>query len=385
MNKHVKFGGSTASRTIACPAWHGLSANLPAPPESYAAQLGTALHDILEACLNDDDLDPIAYVDTNHMGVLITLDHIQRKIDPALEAIKSLVEQYEIEYYWCEEFFQIESEVGGTADLLAVSGDGKTLIVGDFKSGDGYLVAAEENEQTLFYALMAVLCGEIVDYIRDCETIVCAIIQPTDRREEVLLTWETDFERLERFQTDLMDAIHAVRTENALEPVYGRHCTFCPAEAICPAKTQLIDEVKQMENAELVLSTALPMVEPLQNWIKAVNKLALETLQAGGDIDGYKLVEKRAIRKWTDPDAVTSKIKKMTSIKIDEAMDSKLKSPAQIEKLCKAKGRAFTQFEKYVEKVSSGYNVVCDDDNREGVLTDALTKNVAGFLLNRVT
>jgi len=51
LTKHVKYGGSTAARTIACPGWHAQSADLPRAPASAYAEEGTALHTVMERLL----------------------------------------------------------------------------------------------------------------------------------------------------------------------------------------------------------------------------------------------------------------------------------------------------------------------------------------------
>ncbi|MCK5318920.1 MAG: DUF2800 domain-containing protein, partial [Anaerolineales bacterium] len=51
--KHYPFGGSTAKRTINCPAWKGLSKDIPTT-ESAAALRGTAIHYLLEQRALDD-------------------------------------------------------------------------------------------------------------------------------------------------------------------------------------------------------------------------------------------------------------------------------------------------------------------------------------------
>ena len=49
--QHKEFGGSTAERTQACPAWHTLAQTVPTPPGSAAANRGTALHEVMDRLL----------------------------------------------------------------------------------------------------------------------------------------------------------------------------------------------------------------------------------------------------------------------------------------------------------------------------------------------
>ena len=107
------------------------------------------------------------------------------------------------------------------------------------------------------------------------------------------------------------------------------------------------------------------MADELTAWIKEVERVALEQLQLGTAIKGYKLVNKKAARVWNDLPAIESKIKKARSIKTDEAFVSKLKTPAQLEKLCKELGIDFDkQYGSYISKVSSGTTLAKESDKR---------------------
>lgn len=58
--KHLKYGGSTATRTLNCPAWPRIAAKAPdIDRESVYAQRGTMLHDMLEMIYTDTDVDKL--------------------------------------------------------------------------------------------------------------------------------------------------------------------------------------------------------------------------------------------------------------------------------------------------------------------------------------
>lgn len=378
MSVHAKYGGSTAARTLACPAWQKLSEGIPESPASYPAQLGTALHEVLEACLRDPDCNPFDAAGTIVEGIKITTEHITTKIYPALDAFEDLMDAYDIDQYWSEEWVARAEDVAGTADYIGLSADGKTVVFADYKSGDGIIVDARENKQGLFYAM----CGrstQFAKYMKNAERLVIAIIQPSDRREEYLDIWETDLATLDVF-TAQHDAAVIASERGDGEPVVGSHCDWCPAEATCPAKKELVAAAEGFNPVELIateLSQALEIAEHIEGWVKAVRKKSHELLEQGAEIKGYKLVNKRATRVWNDTPALEDMIKLSRKLKKADAYDVKLKTPAQLEKACAANGVDFERFAPFISRVSSGTTLVGAHDKREAVLFSSTQKMLA--------
>jgi hypothetical protein len=116
----------------------------------------------------------------------------------------------------------------------------------------------------------------------------------------------------------------------------------------------------------------------MEPWIKAVRKLAHETLERGDGIKGYKLVQKRATRVWADPKAVERRLIGFNKLKTDDCFKKELKSPAQIEKLCKAHDVNFTRLiGDMVSAVSSGTTLAPESDSRPPVLISNTRKLIA--------
>jgi len=122
------------------------------------------------------------------------------------------------------------------------------------------------------------------------------------------------------------------------------------------------------------------MTKELEGWIKAVKKLAHEQAEAGVKIEGYKLVNKRATRVWNDVEAVMKKVRLAKKLKINEACDIKLKSPPQLEKLCKTKKVDFKNYSDYITAVSTGTTLVKEDDKRPEALPNLALKALADRL-----
>lgn len=122
-----------------------------------------------------------------------------------------------------------------------------------------------------------------------------------------------------------------------------------------------------MTDAEL--AALLDKLEIIEPYIAAVRTLAHERLEAGAALPGWKLVPKRATRKWKDEDVAWRII-------VDRATDpaafqqTRIASPAQAEK---AGGKKFyaEHLAPLVEAVSSGTTLAPTDDPRPALETQA--------------
>jgi hypothetical protein len=168
---------------------------------------------------------------------------------------------------------------------------------------------------------------------------------------------------------DLVDA--AKRSEDPDAPlISGEHCRWCPAAGVCPqlradalaaAETDFAGDVAY-NPAEL--AEALDQLPRVEAWVKAVREFAYAEAERGFCPPGYKLVLKRATRKWVDEQAAAKYLN--TCGFPDDAIYSppKLKSPAQLEK---AVGKQELETCGLVTAESSGYTLVPNTDRRQEV------------------
>lgn len=368
MTQHLKYGGSTAARTINCPAWLRLSEGMPTGDggKNEAADTGTLLHNCMEEWLNDDPtFQTMLEEGREYNGITLTEEMVSDKLDPAVTALLALVKLTE-KYFMAEPFVKIADDVGGSIDVLAKSADGKTVHIVDYKMG--YVpVSAVDNAQLMFYALAADMDPSTEHFFTNCETIKLSIIQPNDDGPD-LETWEVPYDALSGFEDKLFDAIEESRKPDC-EPAAGSWCNYCPAHSTCPIKIgQAIAATRITDLSKMAdLTQAMLMVSDLEAWIKTVKKTAHQQMENGATIDGFKLVEKRASRVWNDVPAIEGKLRRMRRILVAEAWDSKLKSPPQIEKVCKEKGIDFKEFAPYISSVSSGTTVAKASDARKAI------------------
>jgi hypothetical protein len=107
----------------------------------------------------------------------------------------------------------------------------------------------------------------------------------------------------------------------------------------------------------------LDAADLIDTWVKGVRAFAFEAAQDGFDIPGYKLVQKRAIRRWVDADVTRDALLKRGLNPEEIVTDPKLKSPAQIDKLLPKAER--DQIADLWTNESSGASLVPETDKRE--------------------
>jgi hypothetical protein len=96
------------------------------------------------------------------------------------------------------------------------------------------------------------------------------------------------------------------------------------------AKRDFADHILPDDPAELARN--LDIAERAQMWINALQAYALEQLQRQVRVPGWELVPTRPTRKWIDDEAKTAETLNLAGVKDDVIWETRLRSPAQIEK-----------------------------------------------------
>ena len=354
-------GGSTAKRVIACPASVKLVQQIPSKdiPNEHADR-GTLLHNVIADVLEFNEA-PEKYLGTKYNDQVLTEELIDEKITVALAALEEIDPTNVMA-------FKIETRVGfgdflpgvfGSTDLLGRIG--KRAIVLDWKFGDGVLVSAEENEQLLFYAAAAMRTEESKWIFEGADEIECIIVQPPEIRR-----WVTTPQRVALFEQELRRAVHESHSE-AASMAAGDHCRWCAAKPICPKMTGQVERVMQTKLQALPIdqiAIQLEQADAIESYIKDLRTLATQMLEHGVRVPGFKLVAKRGTRQWTSEDAVDAWVDVNGLTK--EAYESKLRSPAQMEKVLKKYKKELPP--ELVVSVSSGSTLAPESDSRPAVL-----------------
>lgn len=389
-------GSSTAARIIACPGSYKLSKDVP-NVESVFAQEGTMLHQVMEDILNEKYLASFDCIGKKHEnGHVCTQTLYDEMIVPALEAFDaafpdcSFVTETKVHYTAIEGSF-------GTADVTGTfedeNGVTKTFIC-DWKFGRGVYVEAVANDQILFCASAGWTTEATKNFFKEGQPIVGCIIQPAMGG---ISTWEFGENELDGFE----DALNAAWTSaNLADPTLndGDHCKFCRAKPSCPVKMNKLKRLAELgelnlpdrmgidtpePSVEMSMSERLRLSDMVEDWAKSVKTEAHARLEVGEVIEGYKLVAKRATRKWDDEEAAN---KFLLGIKctLDERSPRKFVSVPQAEKLIKIKSKdrakAMTirtkTLHKHTVSVSSGTTLAPADDKRPGVIVGASLKKL---------
>jgi hypothetical protein len=334
----------------------------------------------LEAC----DSDPkFTFVCNEEMqeGVRLYLDTIQDIMELVADAANPSVEIEARTYP-----FGRESEnVFGTADCIVATLD--EIWVVDFKYGRRE-VSAVENTQALFYAAGAF---DKVGGTPDTRVNV-VIVQPrvefADGRS--ISDWGlSGAELIEWRDEKLKPAIDLTMDPRNIRFRMGDYCGFCPVAASCPLQQKValqaaedaftedvvslpyeeagrVSLILPTETDDKGISSALKLASALDLWSKKVKELADERALAGNELPGFKLVRKRANRKWKDEHKTILALRAaMDKEDWEEAFTTKLKSPAQLEKSGFDQGLV----DEYSHKPQGGLTVVHETDRRPAATT----------------
>ena len=338
--KHAVLSASSSKQWIHCPPSARLQEPFPNDSSVFAEE-GTWAHELCEykvkKYLHERKKRPQSEFYT---------EEIEQATDIYAEFVISIIEGMKrngVEpLCFVEErldFSNIVPEGFGTGDMIILGKDeqGRGLIhICDYKNGKGVFVDAHENSQMMLYATGAL---NAYGYIYEIEIVRMSIIQP---RLENISTYEMTADDL-RTWGESIKPIAQMAFEGKGEQNPGEWCRFCRAKPVCKACMEealalakeefldldagaLADEAEETDatapyNADtatpvfkqpgLVVFSELVKVLPTLNrisfWIESVFAfVSAEAINHGVPVEGYKVVEGRSKRIFTDTKAVVS-------------------------------------------------------------------------------
>lgn len=370
---HSPVGASSRYRWRNCPGSVNLCKKLPPATASSYAEEGTKAHEVAAYYLENQRWPDHADSEM--------IEHLSVYTDAVLETWASVDQKTKGNLILIEHGFdlsQLHKDAWGTADCVIYDAKLKTLYVWDLKYGSGILVDAEDNEQLIYYAVGAFLSLDL-----PCERVILKIAQPRiEHAEGFIRSHSFNAEKLLEAAWEIEQEIKLTDDPNA-PLVAGSWCRFCPALGTpCPeaAKNSMTVAKKIFSPTSdydpKVLADTLDKLPMLDAFVSQVREFAYGEALKGRVPPGYKLVNKRATRKWI-PDAKVGKFlsKVLKSDKLKSCYtEPSLKSPAQIEKILpKAQHEKLSEF---VVAESSGQKLVHISEPGEPILLDA--KSVFG-------
>ncbi len=320
MSKHALLSASGSSRWLACPPSAHLELQFPKKSSSYADE-GTAAHELCEVTARYwlGEMSEADY--ENKVAELAKGQYYNAEMQEcAVDYGRFISETVKATRVNCRDAI-VELEVKnldfsdwapegfGTGDCIIVADDLLEII--DFKYGKGVRVEAEGNPQMRLYALGAIkLYGELYDIKR----VRMSIIQPRINREpstdeinvEELLEWAETYVKPR--------AALAFAGKGEFNPS-EKTCRFCRAKEQCRARYE--QNLKLFDEApDALLITAgeagavLEKADDIKAWLSDLEKLVMSKLFEGETVEGWKLVEGRSNRAYTDEAKVAEAMKK---------------------------------------------------------------------------
>lgn len=344
---HALLSASSSKQWLHCPPSVRLQEGFPNESTVYA-QEGTFAHEVCEYKVRKYLHERVKRPQSEEFYT----EEIENITDVYYEFVVDVIE--EMRKNGCEPLVLVEERVDyshiapsgfGTADMLIIGKDenGRGLLhIIDFKAGSGIFVDVDHNSQLSLYALGGL---HAYGYIYPIEIIRMTIVQP---RLDNLSTFECSREELEAWGESIKP-IAKLAFEGKGEQKPGEWCRFCRAKPVCKACAEealslcredfldldsgaFSEEARAspgdtVETTDLTapfnantsapvfkqpgliplaeLSAILPTLNRISSWIEAVFAfVSSEAINHGVSIPGYKVVEGRSKRVFTDTKAV---------------------------------------------------------------------------------
>lgn len=303
-SKHAVLSASSSHRWLNCSPSARLEQEFE-DRETEAAAEGTAAHALCEhklrRALKMQSRKPISKYDCEEMDthtdnyVQFVLETIAQAKEHCADPIINIEQRLDFSCYVPHGF--------GTGDCIIIAD--KTLHIIDFKYGQGVLVEAEQNPQMMLYALGAL---RIYDTLYDIEDVAMTIYQP---RRENISTWTITVSDLLSWAENELVPKARLAFDGKGEYMPGPWCTFCKAAVKCRARAEEKLALAQYEFAQPPLLTdaeieeILGKLDDLTRWADEIKSYAQDAaLNHGKQWHGYKVVEGRSVRKYSDEEAV---------------------------------------------------------------------------------
>lgn len=372
---HAFLSASGAHRWLSCPPSALLEAEFPAT-SSRAADEGTLAHELAELKVKH-------YVHTDTFGRRaynaavkklkakeLWADEMEGYTDEYLDYIRKTALAFRaLPYVEIEKRLDLSEWVPGgfgTADCIMICAG--VLHIIDLKYGKNPQgrVSAVSNPQMMLYALGTWKTCRLFYQI---DTVRLTIVQP--RLPNGISEWECSLEGLRAFGSYVKErAALAVDGKGDFAPS-EQACRWCRAKGKCTARAVANTQLSPIAGTDYRLLTPEQIGEYLSRgatvaaWLKDLQDAALADCLAGKHIPGWKAVEGRGLRAWTDGEAA---FKALTDAGIDEAVlyERKPLTLAQVEDVVGKKDFA-KMVGAFVTKAQGKPTLVPETDKREAI------------------
>lgn len=340
---HAILSASGAHRWLNCPPSAQLEAKVPDTGSVYAAE-GTLAHSLaslwLESALELREPADIACIledlKKDELYSSEMPDYVEQYGSYVLEALAEAKSRTVDPLVFVEQRVDFSRWVPGgfgTGDCIIIA-DGVLEII-DFKYGQGVPVSADHNPQMMLYALGA-LHG--FGFLYDIQTVRMTVFQP---RIDNISSWEVPADELLAWAENELKPKAQLAGAGEGEPAPGDWCRFCKVKARCKARAEAMQSIATefgLKDPNLLdadeIAKLLSKLDEIQSWASDIQTYALEQARDHGvRFDGWKLVEGRSNRRYTDPEAVEEILRSKRYRKKDIFEEPKLLGITAMEKL----------------------------------------------------
>lgn len=311
MGKHALLSASSSHRWINCPRSTRLCESYEDKGSDYAAE-GTDAHSLceykLKSALGIHTKDPTADLTYYNEEMEECANGYAAYILELVEAVKQTCSDPQVLIEQRLDFSRYVEGGFGTGDCVIIADGPDGFHIVDYKHGQGVLVEAKDNPQMKLYALGAL---EIFDGIYDINTVSMTIYQP--RRDNVS-THTVSKESLYQWAEEILKPAAKLAYAGDGEFKCGKWCQFCKIKHECRARAEHNMELARydFELPPLLtddeVETILLKIDELVSWASSIKDYALQAAISGKQWYGWKLVEGRANRRYTDEAAVTEAV-----------------------------------------------------------------------------
>lgn len=307
--QHALLSASSAHRWLHCTGSPLLEKEFPDTTSVYA-QEGTLAHELCELKLKKyTTVMPKGTYTRAHNKIMkseLWQNEMEGTSETYLEYVKSIMLACEIAPAVLIEkrvdFSRYVPEGFGTADCLILAGD--TLHVIDYKHGKGVVVDADHNPQMMLYALGAM---SELSLLYRFKFVHMTIVQP---RVSNISEFTMTADELREWGESVVKPKAEAAISGKGEFEAGDWCRFCRAKQQCKTRYEsndsLYPELSARHDPRLItleeLGEYLKRGRDMAAWLEDMKEYALSESLAGADVPGWKAVEGRGSRAFTDTD-----------------------------------------------------------------------------------
>jgi len=370
---HADASPSSSNIWINCPASVTKARGRQRLPTPYTRE-GTAAHELAELRLRGKKIKGVTSVFVDNEAVPVTPEMLDA-VDVYVSYVNEMRKRGPVHIETRVDLGYHHENISGTSDAFIFSPKEALIENADFKYGQGYAVDPGSSQNRIYGLGVLNHVGPFVDTVR------LTIVQPrTDELNPVksidlpvdeLIAWERD---------TLIPAVDRLAANDPTETP-GDHCRWCVRAGECHALAALAQANAQVAFGEVPpdpmgmtndeLGALLEHATMISSWMEKLRSEASQRIDKGQYVPGWKLVPKRASRKWADPDGAIADLVEIHGIPEDDI--TRIETIGVVEKVMKRHKVKPNVIDPFTIKESSGSTLVSEKDGRPAIDNSAQT------------